>query len=62
MSVLEAVKEEAKLFSDHDKRSRQVIKRNFPLSVSARINAVMRLIEAAQKAGLHCTINTLMEN
>ncbi|MBD5525308.1 MAG: recombinase family protein [Lachnospiraceae bacterium] len=50
MSVLEAVKEEAELFLDRDKLSRQVIKRNSPLSVSDRINSTMRSIEAAQKS------------
>ena len=50
MSVLEAVKEEAELFLDRDKLSRQVIKRNSPLSVSDRINSTIRSSEAAQKS------------
>ncbi len=38
------------------------INRSSPLSVSDRINSTMRSIEVAQKAGLHCMINMLMEN
>ncbi len=45
-----AVKREAELFLDRDKLSRQVIKRNSPLSVSERISATIRSIEAAQKS------------
>lgn len=59
MAVLASIKEEAEIFLDRDKLSRQVIKRNSPLSVSDRINSTMRLIKAAQKAGLHCIINML---
>ena len=50
MAVLASVKREAEIFLDHDKLSRQAIKRNSPLSVSDRINATMRSIEAAQKS------------
>ncbi len=50
MAVLASVKREAEIFLDRDKLSRQVIKRNSPLSVSDRINATMRSIEAAQKS------------
>ena len=50
MAVLASVKREAEIFLDCDKLSRQVIKRNSPLSVSDRINATMRSIEAAQKS------------
>jgi len=48
--VLASVKKEAEIFLDRDKLSRQVIKRNSPLSVSDRINSTMRSIEAAQKS------------
>ena len=50
MAVLASVKREAEIFLDHDKLSRQAIKRNSPLSVTDRINATMRSIEAAQKS------------
>lgn len=50
MAVLASVKKEAEIFFDRDKLSRQVIKRNFPLSVNDRINSTMRSIEAAQKS------------
>ena len=50
MAVLASVKREAEIFLDRDKLSRQVIKRNSPLSVTDRINATMRSIEAAQKS------------
>lgn len=50
MAVLASVKKEAEIFLDRDKLSRQVIKRNPPLSVSDRISATMRSIEAAQKS------------
>lgn len=50
MAVLASVKREAEIFLDRDKLSKQVIKRNSPLSVSDRINATMRSIEAAQKS------------
>ncbi|MEY8425953.1 recombinase family protein [Lachnospiraceae bacterium 38-14] len=50
MAVLASVKREAEIFLDRDKLSRQVIKRNSPLSVSDRINATIRSIEAAQKS------------
>lgn len=49
MAVLAAVKKEAQLFLDRDKLSKQVIKRNVPLSVSEKINAVIKSIETAQK-------------
>lgn len=50
MAVLASVKKEAEIFLDRDKLSRQVTKRNSPLSVSDRINSTMRSIEAAQKS------------
>ena len=50
MAVLASAKREAEIFLDRDKLSRQAIKRNSPLSVSDRINATMRSIEAAQKS------------
>lgn len=50
MAVLASVRKEAEIFLDRDKLSRQVIKRNSPLSVSDRINSTMRSIEAAQKS------------
>lgn len=50
MAVLASVKKEAEIFLDRDKLSRQVIKRNSPLSVSDKINSTMRSIEAAQKS------------
>jgi hypothetical protein len=50
MAVLASVKREAEIFLDRDKLSRQAIKRNSPLSVTDRINATMRSIEAAQKS------------
>ncbi len=50
MAVLVSVKKEAKIFLERNKLSRQAIKRNSPLSVSDRIHAAMRSIEAAQKS------------
>lgn len=50
MAVLASVKKEAEIFLDRDKLSRRVIKRNSPLSVSDRINSIMKSIEAAQKS------------
>lgn len=49
MAVLAAVKKEAELYLDQDKLSRQVAKRNASLSVSDRINAIVKSMEAAQK-------------
>lgn len=49
MVVLAAVKKEAELYLDRDKLSRQVVKRNASLSVSDRINAIVKSMEAAQK-------------
>lgn len=49
MTVLAAVRKEAQLFLDRDKLSKQVIKRNVPLSVSEKINTVIKSIETAQK-------------
>lgn len=45
MTVLAAVRKEAQLFLDRDKLSKQVIKRNIPLSVSEKINTVIKSIE-----------------
>ena len=50
MAVLASVRKEAEILLDRDKLSRQVIKRNSPLSVSDRINSTMRSIEAAQRS------------
>lgn len=50
MAVLASVRKETEIFLDRDKLSRQVIKRNSPLSVSDRINSTMMSIEAAQKS------------
>ena len=61
MAVLASIKKEAEIFLDRDKLSRQAMKRNSLLSVSDRISATMRSIEAAQKAGSHCMISMLME-
>lgn len=49
MAVLAAVKKEAELYLDRDKLSRQAVKRNTSLSVSDRINAIVKSMEAAQK-------------
>lgn len=49
MAVLAAVKKEAQILLDRDKISRQVMKRNTPLSVSEKIQATVKSIEAAQK-------------
>ena len=49
MAVLAAVKKEAELYLDRDKLSRQAVKRNSFLSVSDRINAIVKSMEAAQK-------------
>ncbi len=49
MAVLTAVRREAQLFLDRDKLSKQVIKRNVPLSVSEKINATIKSIKIAQK-------------
>lgn len=49
IAVLAAVKKEAELYLDRDKLSRQAVKRNTSLSVSDRINAIVKSIEAAQK-------------
>lgn len=50
MAVLASVKKEAEIFLERDKLSRQVIKRNSPLSVSDRINSIIKSIETAQKS------------
>lgn len=49
MTVLAAVRKEAQLLLERDKLSKQVIKRNVPLFVSEKINAVIKSIETAQK-------------
>lgn len=49
MAVLAAVKKEAELYLDRDKLSRQAVKRNASLSISDRINAIVKSMEAAQK-------------
>ena len=50
MAVLASVKKEIEIFLDHNRLSRQAVKRNSPLSVSDRIHATIRSIEAAQKS------------
>lgn len=49
MAVLAAVKKEAEIYLERDKISLQAAKRNAPLSVSGRINAIVKSMEAAQK-------------
>lgn len=49
MAVLVAVKQQAALYLDRDKLSKQVIKRNSPLSVGAKINALVKAMETAQQ-------------
>lgn len=49
MAVLAAVKQQAALYLDRDKLSKQVIKRNSPLSVGAKINALVKAMETAQQ-------------
>lgn len=49
MAVLVAVKKEAEIYIEKDKLSLQASKRNAPLSVSGRINAIVKSMEAAQK-------------
>ena len=49
MAVLAAVKKEAEIYLERDKLSLQAAKRNAPLSVSGRINAIVKSMEAAQK-------------
>ncbi len=49
MAVLAAVKKEAELYLDRDKLSKQAVKRNSSLSVSDRIGAIVKSMEAAQK-------------
>ena len=49
MAVLAAVKMDAELYLDRDKLSRHAVKRNTSLSVSDRINAIVKSMEAAQK-------------
>ena len=49
MAVLAAVKQQATLYLDREKLSKQVIKRNSNLSVSAKINALVKAMETAQQ-------------
>lgn len=49
MAVLAAVKKEAELYLDRDKLLGQAVKRNASLSVSDRISAIAKSMEAAQK-------------
>ncbi len=48
-AVLAAIKKEAELYLDRDKLSRQAVKWNESLSVSDRISAIVKSMEAAQK-------------
>lgn len=50
MAVLAAAKKEMELFLDRNKLSKQAIKRNPSLSVSDRISALARSVEATQKS------------
>ena len=47
--MLAAIKKEAELYLDRDKLSRQAVKWNESLSVSDRISAIVKSMEAAQK-------------
>lgn len=49
MAVLAAVKQQAALYLDSDRLSKQVIKRNSSLSVSAKINALVKVMETSQQ-------------
>ncbi len=49
MAVLAAVKQQAALYLDSDRLSKQVIKRNSSLSVCAKINALVKAMETAQQ-------------
>lgn len=49
MAVLAAVKKEEEIYLERDKLSLQAAKRNAPLSVSGKINAIVKSMEAAQK-------------
>lgn len=49
MAVLAAVKQQATWYLDRDKLSKQVIKKNSPLSVGAKINALVKAMETAQQ-------------
>ena len=49
MAVLAAIKQQATLHLDREKLSKQVIKRNSSLSVSAKINAFVKAMETAQQ-------------
>ncbi|HBA48737.1 MAG TPA: hypothetical protein DCZ91_13255 [Lachnospiraceae bacterium] len=49
MAVLAAVKKEAEIYLERDKISLQAAKRNVPLFISGRINAIVKSMEAAQK-------------
>lgn len=48
-AVLEAVKQQAALYLDRDKLSKQVIKRKSSLSVGTKINALIKAMETAQQ-------------
>lgn len=49
MAVLAAVKQQAALYLDRNKLSKQVVKRNSSLSVGAKINALVKAMETAQQ-------------
>ncbi len=49
VAVLEAIKQQAALYLDRNKLSKQVIKRNSLLSVGAKINALVKAMETAQQ-------------
>ena len=49
MAVLAAVKQQATLYLDREKLSKQAIKKKSPISVSAIINALVKAMETAQQ-------------
>ncbi|MDE6567862.1 MAG: hypothetical protein K2K70_09060, partial [Lachnospiraceae bacterium] len=49
VAVLETVKQQAALYLDREKLSKQAIKKNSPLSVGAKINALVKAMETAQQ-------------
>lgn len=62
MAVLAAVKQQAALYLDRDKLSKQVIKRNSSLSVGDKIIALVKAMETLQQGGWLCMINIPMKN
>ena len=56
-AVLEAVKQQAALYLDRDKLSKQVIKRKSSLSVGTKINALIMAMETAQQGWIALNVN-----